>query len=146
MKTLIVYQSYHKMNTEKIAKVMAQEMNANLAKVEDVKPADLAKYDLVGFGSGIYAKEFHKKIYKLIEKMPCITKDVFIFSTSADPKMKHQMKEKLSKKGCKVVGEFNCSGEFSPLGFNIAQKGHPDEQDLERARLFAKDILNLKNS
>ena len=146
MKTLIIYKSYHKMNTEKIAKVMAQEMNANLAKVEDVKPADLEKYDLIGFGSGIYAKEFHKKIYKLIEKMPCITKNVFIFSTSADPKMKHQIKEKLSKIDCKVIGDFNCSGEFSPLRFNIAHKGHPDEKDLESARVFANGLLNLKNS
>lgn len=95
MKTLIIYKSYHKMNTEKIAKVMAQEMNANLAKVEDVKPEDFEKYDLIGFGSGIYAKVFHKKIYKFIEKMPCITKDVFVFSTSADPNMKHQIPRKV---------------------------------------------------
>lgn len=142
MKILIVYKSYHKMNTEKIAKVMAKTMNATLAKVEDVKPEDLAKYDLIGFGSGIYASEFHKKIYGFIEKMSVVNKNVFLFSTSANPKMKHRMKEKLSAKGCKVIDEFNCSGEFSPLGIHMAQKGHPDEKDIESARLFAVRLLN----
>lgn len=36
MKTLIIYKSYHHMNTEKVAKAMAKAMNARLAKVEDI--------------------------------------------------------------------------------------------------------------
>lgn len=154
MKTLIIYKSYHKMNTEKIAKVMAKAMNANLVKIEDVKFEDLVKYDLIGFGSGVYGSKFHKKVYEFIEKIPFMDKKVFIFFTSANFGEKHLIKEKLFEKGCKIIGEFNCFGEYSPLGFNLnckgkwsyiggRKKGHPDEKDLESARIFAKNLLSL---
>lgn len=154
MKTLIIYKSYHKMNTEKIAKVMAQEMNAKLAKVENVKTEDLVEYDLIGFGSGIYGSKFHKTVYEFLEKMPSMNKKAFVFFTSAEFGEKHLVKEKLSEKGCTVIGEFNCSGEYSPLGFNLncegklaliagREKGHPDEKDIERAQKFAKSLLKI---
>lgn len=154
MKTLIIYKSVHRMNTEKVAKAMAEAMDAKLAKVEDVKPEELAGYDLIGFGSGIYGYQHHKDLIGLIEKMPPMDKKVFIFSTSGNFRDRHHnlIKEKLAEKGCMVVGEFTCFGEFSPLGFFInlpgplvfiggKNKGHPDEKDLENARAFAKGLL-----
>lgn len=48
---------------------------------------------------------------------------------------------KLAAKGSNVIGEFHCPGEFSPLGFNL-DKGHPDELDVEKARLFAAALLD----
>jgi len=48
MKTLIIYKSVHQMNTEKVAKAMAEAINADLRKVEEVTPAMLAEYDLPG--------------------------------------------------------------------------------------------------
>jgi flavodoxin len=60
--TLIVYKSYHRMNTEKVAKAMAEAMNAQLTKVEDARPEALAEYDLIGFGSGIYGLKHHKAL------------------------------------------------------------------------------------
>lgn len=145
MKILIIYKSIHKMNTEKIAKAMAKVMNASLVKVEDVRQEDLEMYDLIGFGSGIYASKAHKKIYKFIEKMAPLNRNVFVFCTSGSGEFKgrHLIREKLSNKGCNVVGEFSCSGEFSPMGFNLDKKGHPDEKDMESARMFAKNLLNL---
>jgi flavodoxin len=146
MKTIIIYKSIHKMNTEKIAKAIAQAMDADLTKVEDVQPEGLEKYDLIGFGSGVYASRFHKKIYKFIEKMSSMNRNVFIFCTSGSAKgeEKQLLKKKLLEKGCKILGEFSCSGEFSPFGFNIEKKGCPDEHDLESAREFAKGLLNLQ--
>jgi flavodoxin len=145
MKTLIIYKSYHKLNTEKIAKVMVEAMNAKLVKVEDVKSEDLAKYDLIGFGSGIYASKFHKKIYEFIGKMSSMNKNVFIFCTSASGKFgeKDLIKEKLSEQGCKVIGEFNCFAEFRPLCLKLGKMGHPDAKDLEDARKFGKGLLDL---
>jgi flavodoxin len=81
MNTLIVYKSYHRMNTEKVAKAMAEAMNAQLSKVEDVRPEALTGYDPIGFGSGIYGLKHHKALIKLIEAMPAMDKDVFVFST-----------------------------------------------------------------
>jgi flavodoxin len=113
------------MNTEKIAKVMAEAISADIANVEDVQMEDLTKYDLIGFGSGIYGSGFHKAIVTFIEEMSNINKNVFLFFTTAHfgAKNLYVVKEKLSEKGCKIIGEFNCSGEYSPLGFNLNCKG-----------------------
>ena len=51
MKTLIVYKSYHRMNTEKVAKAMADAMDAKLTKVGDVRPEELAGYDQMKYHS-----------------------------------------------------------------------------------------------
>jgi flavodoxin len=145
MNVLIIYKSYHKMNTEKVAKAMAETMNATLKKVEEAKPEDLLKYDLIGFGSGIYVGKYHKDLFKLIEKIPRLEKDVFIFSTAGGPDEKYDqpLKEILIEKGCRIVGVFRCPGQSGLLGFTFANKGHPDEQDLERARAFVKGLLPL---
>jgi len=54
MNSLIIYQSIHHNNTEKIAQIMAKELNADLVKINQVKDLDVSGYDLIGFGSGIY--------------------------------------------------------------------------------------------
>ncbi len=53
MKSLIVYASIHHQNTEKVATVIAAELEANLLSVFQAHPDALATYDLIGFGSGI---------------------------------------------------------------------------------------------
>ena len=155
MKTLIVYKSYHRMNTEKVAKAMAEAMNAQLTKVEDVRPEELAGYDLIGFGSGIYGLKHHKALIELIETMPAMDKNVFVFSTTGNLReVNHQLiKEKLTERGCHIVGEFTCFGQFAgalrlnrdwkgALAFvGGKNKGHPDEKDLENAHAFAKGLL-----
>jgi len=143
MNVLIIYKSYHRMNTEKVARAMAEAMNATLKKVEEVGPEDLAEYDLIGIGSGIYAGKYHKSLFKLIEKIPRLEKDVFLFHTAGGPEEKYDqpMKELLITKGARVVGGFRCPGAAGLLGFTWANKGHPDEQDLEQARAFAKGLI-----
>lgn len=156
MKTLIVYKSSHRMNTEKVAKAMAEAMNAQLIKVEDIRPEELAGYDLIGFGSGIYGLKHHKALIDLIKTMPAMDKNVFVFSTTGNfREVNHQLiKEKLTERGCHIVGEFTCFGEFAgalrlnrdwkgALAFiGGKNKGHPDEKDLENARAFAKGLLD----
>ena len=143
MNVLIIYKSYHRMNTEKVATAMAEAMNATLKKVGEAGPEDLARYDLIGIGSGIYAGKYHKSLFKLIEKIPRLEKDVFLFHTAGGPEEKYDqpMKELLMKKGARVVGEFRCPGAAGLLGFTWANKGHPDEKDLENARAFAKGLV-----
>ncbi len=101
MHILIIYKSYHRMNTEKVAKAMAETMNATLQKVEEVKPEDLSKYDLIGFGSGIYGGKYHKDMVSLVEKIPRMEKNVFLFSTSGKPQEKYKRPSRscLSEKG-----------------------------------------------
>jgi flavodoxin len=87
-------------------------MEAKLAKIGGVKPEELAAYDLIGFGSGIYGLKHHKDLIEFIEKMPAMDKKVFVFSTTGNFRdANHKLiKEKLAEKGCKVVGEFTCYG------------------------------------
>ena len=144
MNVLIIYKSYHKMNTEKVAKAMAETMNATLQKVEEAKSEDLSKYDLIGFGSGIYGGKYHKDVVSLVKKIPRIEKNVFLFSTSGKPQEKYEqaIRELLIEKGSRIVGEFRCPGQSGLLGFTFTNKGHPDEKDLADARSFAKGLLS----
>jgi flavodoxin len=143
MNVLIIYKSYSKMNTEKVAKAIAEAMSATLKKVEEVGPEEVAGYDLVGIGSGIYAGKYHKDLFRLLEKIPRLEKDVFLFHTAGGPDEKYDkpMKELLIGKGARIIGEFRCPGAAGLLGFTWANKGHPDEQDLENARAFAKGLV-----
>lgn len=145
MNILIIYKSYHRMNTEKVAKAIAETMNATLQKVEEVNPEDLSNYDLIGFGSGIYGGKYHKDVVSLVEKMPHLEKNVFLFSTSGKPQEKYELaiKALLIGKGCRIVGEFRCPGVVGgPLGISLSNKGHPDEKDLVDARAFAQGLIS----
>jgi flavodoxin len=154
MNIILIYKSFHRMNTERIAKAMADIMDAKIAKVEEISPNDLEEYDLLGFGSGIYGGNYHKELMNFIDNMPPMNKDTFIFSTSGEfsDKYHNLIKLKLTGKGLRIVGEFACLGETSPLKFNLnlkgplgwiggKNKGHPDEKDLEKAREFAQDLM-----
>ena len=142
------------MNTEKVARAMAETMNATLARVEDVKPDALEGYELVGFGSGIYGGKSHRDILKLVDEIHTMDKKVFIFSTSGIHGENYHdlLIEKLKFKGAEIMGEFNCPGEVRPLGLNLdlkgplgwfmgKNKGHPNEMDLNNARIFAESII-----
>ena len=148
MKTLIVYTSVHHQNTEKVAKAIAEELEADLIPTAKAQPETLAGYDLVGFGSGIYFMKHHKTLLQFVETLPAGTKKrAFIFSTSGDGKSKHHaaLKEKLVNRGFSLGDEFSCNGwdTWGPLKFfGGINKGRPDEQDLAAARAFAQGLKN----
>ena len=147
MKTLIVYTSVHHQNTEKVAKVMAEELKADLTPTTDAKPDMLMTGDLIGFGSGIYFGKHHKTLLQFVEMLPPVTqKKAFVFSTCGDGKMHHTaLKEKLENRGFVVVDEFCCKGwdTVGPLKlFGGINKGRPDENDLAAARAFAQGLKN----
>jgi len=149
MKTLIIYQSIHHGNTEKIAKVIANVLQARLVKPQELDISTVAEYDLIGFGSGIYWGKHHKSLLNMVDKLPSQkNKKAFIFSTSGvgkkDMDKNHKfIREKLTGKELIIIGEFFCPGfdTFGPLklvgGIN---KGRPNEQDLENARKFTKGL------
>jgi len=145
MKTLIVYTSVHHQNTEKVAKVMAEELGAEVIPVANAKPDMLAPYDLIGFGSGIYFGKHHKTLLQFVETLPPATqKRAFVFSTSGDGNMHHAaLKDKLASRGFTVVDEFCCKGwdTVGPLKlFGGINKGRPDENDLAAARAYAQGL------
>ncbi|PKP57130.1 MAG: flavodoxin, partial [Candidatus Altiarchaeales archaeon HGW-Altiarchaeales-2] len=62
MKTLIIYTSIHHKNTEKIAKKMANILEAKLLTPDEADTNTFKEYDLIGFGSGIYHRKFHENL------------------------------------------------------------------------------------
>jgi flavodoxin len=146
MKTLIVYASVHHQNTEKIAKVMAEELGADLVPIDHAQRETLTAYDLIGFGSGIYGGKFHKTLLQVVEGLPAVTgKHAFIFSTrgGAEGQGHAALKEKLVNRGFSITGDFSCKGwdTVGPLKlFGGINKGRPNEDDLEEARVFARGL------
>ena len=146
MKSLVVYASIHHQNTEKVATVIAAELEANLLSVFQAHPDALATYDLIGFGSGIYGRKFHKTLTQFVEALPSVTeKRAFVFTTSgAGATAVHgSFKELLANRGFSVVGDFSCKGWVTWGPYRLVggiNKGRPNDQDLEDARAFARGL------
>jgi flavodoxin len=161
LKSILVFYSYHHNNTEKIAGSIAKVLNADIKKPQELNPADLQKYNLIGFGSGMYDGKHHKSLFDLVDKLAQVTdKKAFIFSTCGIPGVfaksissqgeetaaaQHlKLREKLKSKGYMIAGEFGCPG-FNTNSFlkffGGINKGRPNAQDLKSAEMFA---LKLK--
>ena len=154
-KTLVIVFSYHHRNTEKIANIVANVLGAEVKTPQQVKPEEIAEYDLVGFGSGIYSATFDASVLDLADRLSYARgKKAFIFSTYGAPafvanrefveKNHSQIREKLKAKGYTVIGEFGCAGwntnSFLKY-FGGLNKGKPDAKDLMDAEAFARAML-----
>lgn len=152
MKTLIVCKSHHHGNTWKIAETIGEVLNAEIIEPKERYSSSLSNYDLLGFGSGIYWARFPGEIFDFVENLPEVEgKKAFTFSTSGMRKIPiingfgGKIKDKLSEKGFEIVGEFSCRGYNTFFLFKLAggiQKGKPGDEDLRRAKEFAKRIRN----
>jgi len=146
MKTLIVYYSAYRKNTEKIAECMAGQFCGDLVYAKDYNENDVNNYDLVGFGSGVYNQKMHPSIFKAIEKSNLQNKNTFVFSTSAVgiKKYNNDAIKLLLDKNAKVVGSFSCRGFFTTKFLDIfggTAKGHPNNVDFQNAEKFAEKIM-----
>ena len=137
----------HHGNTEKIAKAIADAINADIIKAEDVSIDALADYNFIGFGSGVYGGKMHKNILELMNKIPIYSnKKAFVFSTSGMGKEEYNnpIKKKLQEKGFEVLGSFACKG-FDTFGpFKLIgglAKGRPNDEDLLNAKNFALEFI-----
>ena len=151
MKSLLILYSYHHNNTEKVAKVFAKVLDAQIKKPQETDPEELQEYELVGFGSGIYGEKHHRTLLDLADRLPrVINKNTFIFSTSAImgeekvAKDHFTLREKLQSKGYIVVDEFACRG-FNTNSFmkylGGMNKGRPNAEDLMNAEEFAQKLM-----
>ena len=68
LRSLVIVFSYHHGNTEKIAHACAKVLGAEVKTPQQVKPEEIAEYDLVGFGSGIYSATFDPSVLDLAGK------------------------------------------------------------------------------
>jgi flavodoxin len=139
------------MNTEKIAKVFAKVIDAQIKTPQQINLEELQEYSLIGFGSGIYDAKHHELLLNLADKLHQVTsKKAFIFSTSAMlgadkvAKDHSQLREKLQSKGYVIVDEFACKG-FNTNSFmryfGGMNKGRPNAEDLKHAEEFAQNLV-----
>ncbi len=154
IKSLLVLYSYHHKNTEAVAKVFAEVLGAKIVAPREVDPAELASYDLVGFGAGIDSGKHYKPVLDLADKLPPVDhKKAFIFSTCGAPafivtegfiRSNHAaLREKLVAKGYAIVGEFGCPGFNTNMFlryFGGLNKKRPNAEDLKRAEEFARNL------
>jgi flavodoxin len=153
-KTLVVVYSYHHNNTEKLARAIAGVLGARVTTPAQVTPGEIAGYDLIGFGSGIYSATFDRSLLDLVSRLPhAAGKNAFLFSTFGAPAVfaggdfvrnNHaEMRERLEAKGYTVIGEFGCAGwntnSFLRF-FGGLNKGRPDAGDLRHAEEFAEGL------
>jgi len=154
-KAVIALFSYHHGNTEKVAKVFAEALNAEILKPEDIPEADYGR--IVGFGSGIYGEKHHRSLLELADRLPRVEgKSCFLFSTmgipvafgessiqSAIPKSHRALRERLESKGYVIAGEFSCPGFNTNMFLRHlggVNKGRPNDVDREKAREFIEGI------
>lgn len=151
MKTLVVYYSMHKGNTRKIANIISKTLGADLFEIDKLNIESLDKYDLIGFGSGIYNQKHHIKIYQLINNLNLKNKNVFVFSTSAAgfKLQNNDLIKYLNTKDAIVKNNFSCKGYYTNNFLKLfggTSKGHPNNDDILNAQNFANDLLNLSTS
>ncbi|WP_139902794.1 flavodoxin domain-containing protein [Clostridium thermarum] len=152
MKSLIIYFSNYKNNTEKIAKVFAEKINADLINLKGSGEIKIEDYDLIGFGSGVYKEDLAPQLYKWVEKMNLKDKKVFVFSTSGVGFTYYNKKliRILKSKGASCKGSFACKGSFVSREFSDKKifefmskfaEGHPNYRDYRKAEKFIDKVV-----
>ncbi|MFC4511414.1 flavodoxin family protein [Streptomyces ehimensis] len=149
MKAVIVCTSVSHGNTKRIADVMGEVLEARVVEPEQIDAAELAAYDLVGFGSGIYTQNIHPRLRRFAESLPeGRYRKAFVFTTSGLPEPPFRphtrsLARLLERKGFDVSGTFQCRGYDTWLPFKLVggiRKGRPDATDLQAARAFAEGL------
>jgi flavodoxin len=156
LKALLIYVSVHHGNTEKVARNMANVLDAELVQPKQADAAKLEQYDLIGFGSGVYFGRHHASLLDFVDRLPTVrAKKAFIFSTSGLRKIPflhdfdRSLKEKLLRKGFDVVGEFSCRGFDTSRAAMILggiNRGRPNARDLQQADDFARRLKDSLGS
>jgi flavodoxin len=163
MKILICYHS-ETGNTEAVAKSMAEglaDQEVVLLAASKVDPASLCSYDVVFLGTGIYGGAIGKTLKNLMSQCTELPPKFVLFCTHANPDPAiyrgafKKIEKQLTDKSCQICAQFQCIGEnrnqqivdmllktmptMKPA--LEASKGHPNSQDLEKAKEFAHAII-----
>ncbi|WP_030247007.1 flavodoxin family protein [Streptomyces sp. NRRL S-350] len=149
MKAVMVCASVSHGNTRRIAEVMGRVLAAEVVEPERIDPAELADYDLVGFGSGIFTGRFHPRLRDFVRSVPAGRGGrAFVFATSGLPERRlrpftRPLVRQLEGKGFEVTGTFSCRGFDTWLPFKLVggiNRTRPDGGDLAAARAFAEGL------
>lgn len=152
MKSLVIYYSTYKNHTEKIAERFAEKMNADIINLKMTKDIIIEKYDLIGFGSGVYMESMTPQIFSCVERLNLKNKGAFVFSTSGAGMRYYNNKliKLIKTKGASCKGSFACKGSFVSSDFSDNKIfdfmsrfaiGHPNDKDFRKADEFIKKVI-----
>ena len=143
MKTLIIYQSFHHHNTEKIIKHIADNYPVKLLSISQATSGLIKKYYHVGFAGGVYFGKPHRLFYETIPKLKIKNKNIFLITTSGIPSLPfisdyHQnFKLLFNKSGLNIKSWFETRGfDTYPLFtrlFGGINQNRPNQKDLKNA-------------
>ena len=152
----MIHISVHHGNTERVAVTMAKILDADLVQVNQVDTNMLERYDLIGFGSGIYFGKHHESLLDFVDKLPVVkNRKVFIFSTSGLRKIPFvhdfdkPLREKLQHKAFDIIGDFSCRGLDTYRATKLVggiNRGRPNAEDLKQAEDFARGLKDSLHS
>ncbi len=149
MRAIVIYFSQTG-NTRRIAEAIyrglnSQHLPADMIPLSKVKPADLERYDLLGFGHPVFFWKPPLNVRRFIDSLPPLEgRKAFVFCTWGTHKSSalSVTAKMLSQRGLQILGTFDARGFDSypiykrmGLGF-----GHPDEKELAAAREFGADL------
>jgi len=150
MKAIVVYYTQTG-NTKKIAEDIVDGLGeagteAVLASIREVDPRkDLAAYDLIGLGSPVMILKEPSNVTAFISAMRQVDgKHGFAFCThgTLPAQFIGSVVSQLRQRGLTVIGwaDWFGSAVYPLLPKPYFTDGHPDEQDLEEARAFGREM------
>jgi len=125
-------------NTRKVAEAIAEEVGATVLDTPGPVPAGT---EILFLGSGVYGGKPGDALREFVERGSFSGMKVALFATSGGARGAEMMMEKIAddlrKKGATVLGTYHCRGKFL-----FTNRGHPDGEDLGRAKAFAREMVN----
>ena len=170
MKVLVTYFSQSG-NTEKIAKAIWEEASqaneADLKKLEDITPGDVAGYDIIFIGSPLHSGSLAAPVKECLGLIQASSGQKMAgFITHFAPAYPDQdmegftepIKAACKEKGIEYKGCFDCQGALTESLHEMVKKkqnlndeqwadmvkqmnGRPNEEDEGKAKAFARELL-----
>ncbi len=150
MKTLIIYQSFHHNNTEKVIRYIADSFPVDLLKISEATPESAEGYDRVGFASGVYFFKPHRLFFEKIPTIKLKNKDIFLITTSGMRSIPifadyhKSFRSLFEKAGLNIVAWFETRGyDTYPLfvrPFGGINKNRPNQKDFDNALRWYKNL------
>jgi flavodoxin len=161
LKTLVTYYSITG-NTKKVAEAIYESLEGD-REIKNVEESpDLDEYNLVFVGFPVHSHSLPHKVELLLKNIPQ-GKKIALFSTHGSLTGSRLSIEALEyamvlASKAKVLGSFSCRGKVSPEALEVlikspehiawaemaaSARNHPDQNDLEDARAFARWIFTL---
>lgn len=149
-------------NTKKIAEAIYEALPdiKAIKPINEIQPTD--EYHLIFIGFPVHSHSVPFKVEKFLKSIPK-GKKIALFSTHGSLTGSRLSREAIEHavvvaSQAKVVSTFSCRGKVSPEALEIlsrspeheawadmaaSARAHPNEQDLEEARAFARWALTL---